>query len=59
MVVFFAAVTGQPDSSLLHEGNWCGQGLPWPAVTLALGVMVLYLGAVAALARALPAAVGD
>ena len=59
MVVFFAAVTGQPDSSLLHEGNWCGQGLPWPAATAALGVMVLYLGAIAALARALPAAAGD
>lgn len=54
MVVFFAVVTGQPDSSLLHEGNWCGQGLPWWAATLAVGTMALFLALVAALSHALP-----
>lgn len=54
LVVFFAAVTGQPDSSLLHEGNWCDQGLPWWAATAAVGVMGLFLGSIAALTRALP-----
>lgn len=54
LVVFFAAVSGQPDSSLLHEGNWCGEGLPWWAAVVALAVMGLYLGSIALLARALP-----
>ena len=54
MVAFFAMVTGQPEASLLHEGNWCGQGLPWWAATVALGMMALFLGAIATLARSLP-----
>jgi hypothetical protein len=54
MVVFFAAVTGQPDSSVLHEGHWCDGGLPAGAAAAAIGVMALYLVAIAALARALP-----
>jgi hypothetical protein len=56
MVVCFAAVTGQPDSSVLHEGHWCRGGLPAWAAVAALLVMALYLGAVAVLARALPPA---
>lgn len=56
LVVFFAAVTGQPDSSLLHEGNWCGEGLPSWAAIAALGAMGLFLGSIAALARSLPPA---
>ena len=55
LIVFFAAVSGQPDSSLLHEGNWCAQGLPWGAGLAAVVVMGVYLVAIAALARALPA----
>jgi len=54
LVLFFAAVSGQPDAAVLHEGNWCGEGLTWWAAVVALGVMALFLGAVAALARALP-----
>jgi hypothetical protein len=54
LVVFFAAVSGQPDSTVLEEGNWCGQGLPWWAAAAALAVMGLFLGSVATLARALP-----
>ena len=54
MVAFFAMVTGQPEASLLHEGNWCGQGLPWWGATVALGMMALFLGAIATLARSLP-----
>jgi hypothetical protein len=54
LVVFFAAVSGQPDSTLLHEGHWCGDGLPWPAAIVALTVMGLFLGSIGALARALP-----
>jgi hypothetical protein len=56
LVVFFAAVSGQPDSSLLHEGHWCGEGLPVWAAIAAMAVMGLFLGAIAALARALPRA---
>jgi hypothetical protein len=56
MVAFFAMVTGQPEASLLREGNWCGQGLPWWAAMIALGMMALFLGAIAVLARALPRA---
>jgi hypothetical protein len=54
MVVGFAAITGQPDASWLHEGNWCGRGLPGGAAAVALFVMGLYLCSLAALARALP-----
>jgi hypothetical protein len=54
MIVFFAVITGQPDVTVLHEGNWCGGGLPWGAAVAALGTMALYLCAIAALARALP-----
>lgn len=54
LVVFFAAVTGQPDSALLHEGNWCGQGLPAAAAIGAIGAMGLFLGSIAALSRSLP-----
>ena len=54
MAASFAVITGQPDSSLLHEGNWCGQGLTWWAATLALTVMALFLVSIGALARALP-----
>lgn len=56
LVVFFAAVSGQPDSTVLEEGHWCGTGLPWWAAAAALAVMGLFLGSVAALARALPKA---
>jgi hypothetical protein len=56
MVVGFAAVTGQPDSALLHEGRWCGDGLPPGAAAAAVVVMTLYLCSIAALARALPRA---
>jgi len=56
LVVLFAAVTGQPDSTLLHEGNWCGQGLPWWAASAAVAVMAFFLGSIAALASALPRA---
>jgi hypothetical protein len=56
MVVVFAAVTGQPDSSVLHEGHWCGQGLPAWAAVAAIAAMALYLCSIAALARALPRA---
>jgi hypothetical protein len=54
VVAFFAMVTGQPEASLLREGNWCGQGLPWWGALVALGMMALFLGAIAALARSLP-----
>jgi hypothetical protein len=54
MVVFFAAVTGQPDSAMLREGNWCGQGLPWWAALAAVATMALFLVSIAALAGALP-----
>ena len=54
MVAFFAMVTGQPEASLLREGNWCGQGLPWWGAVVAVGMMALFLGAIAALARSLP-----
>jgi hypothetical protein len=54
LVVSFAAVSGQPDSTLLHEGHWCGDGLPWPAAIVAVTVMGLFLVSIAALARALP-----
>ena len=47
MVAFFAVVTGQPEASLLREGNWCGQGLPWWGAMVALGMMALFLGAIA------------
>ena len=54
MAGFFAIVTGQPEAQVLQEGHWCGQGLPWWATIVALGVMALFLGAIAALAWALP-----
>jgi len=54
VVAFFAIVTGQPEAAVLQEGHWCGQGLPWWAAVLALGVMALYLVTIAGLARALP-----
>jgi hypothetical protein len=54
MVALFAVITGQPEASVLREGNWCGQGLSWWAVIVALGTMALFLGAIAALARSLP-----
>jgi hypothetical protein len=54
VVAFFAVVTGQPEAAILQQGHWCGQGLPWWAAIFALGVMALYLVAIAALARALP-----
>ena len=59
MIVFFAVITGQPDVTVLHEGNWCAGGLPWGAAVAALGTMVLYLCSVAALARALPSVRAD
>lgn len=49
-------VTGQPDWSVLHEGTWCGQGLPWWASVAAIAVMGLFLSSIAAMARALPRA---
>lgn len=54
MVAFFALVTGQPEASLLQEGNWCGQGLPWWGALVAVSMMALFLGAIATLARSLP-----
>jgi hypothetical protein len=57
MVAFFAVITGQPEASVLQEGNWCGQGLPWWGAIIALGAMALFLAAIAFLARALPCAV--
>jgi hypothetical protein len=54
MVGFFAVVTGQPEASVLREGNWCGEGLPWWGALVALGMMALFLGAIATLARSLP-----
>jgi len=59
MVALFAAVTGQPEASVLQEGHWCGVGLPAGAALVALGVMGLYLFAIAALARALPSTSRD
>ena len=56
MIVFFAMITGQPDVTVLHEGNWCGVGLPWWAAVATVGSMLLYLVAIGALARALPRA---
>jgi hypothetical protein len=56
MVALFAAVTGQPEASVLQEGHWCGEGLPAVAALVAIGIMALYLVAVACLARALPRA---
>jgi hypothetical protein len=54
MVAFFAVITGQPEASLLREGNWCGRGLPWWGAIVALGMMALFLGAIATLANSLP-----
>jgi len=54
MVAFFAIVTGQPEASVLQEGHWCGQGLPWWGAIVAIVTMALFLGTIAALARALP-----
>lgn len=56
LVVWFAAVTGQPDATMLHEGNWCGQGLPAWVAAAALAVTALYLTAIATLTLALPRA---
>jgi len=54
VIVAFAAIAGPPDVTVLHEGNWCGAGLPWWAAATAIAAMVLYLASIAALARALP-----
>ena len=54
MAGFFAIVTGQPEASVLQQGHWCGQGLPWWGALVALGSMALFLGAIGALAHALP-----
>jgi len=54
LVVLFAAVSGQPDARVLHEGIWCEGGLPWGAALTAVVVMAVFLVAIASLARALP-----
>jgi hypothetical protein len=54
MVGLFAAITGQPESSLLREGNWCAEGLPLWGAIVALGAMALFLVSIAMLSQALP-----
>ena len=54
LVVWFATVTGQPDATMFHEGNWCGQGLPPWAAVIAVAVTGLYLASIATLTLALP-----
>ena len=54
LVVLFGAITGQPDVAVLHEGNWCGEGLSWWAALMALGAMGLFLASIAVLSRNLP-----